>query len=55
MKTLSTVLVALCAAMLTACSGGSKGNGGAEGIIDYLAYENNGDGRAAMSSSCPRT
>lgn len=48
MKTLCAALVALCAAMLTACSGGSKGNGGAEGIIDYLAYENNGDGRAFL-------
>lgn len=48
LRTLSTVLVALCVAMLTACSGGGKGNSGAEGIIDYLAYENNGDGRAFL-------
>ena len=41
-STLSTVLVALCAVVLTACSGGSNSGNDAVGIIDYLAYENNG-------------
>lgn len=48
MKTLSMVLVVLCAAVLTACSGGGASEGGAVGIIDYLAYENNGSGRAFL-------
>ncbi|MCR5779690.1 MAG: WG repeat-containing protein [Bacteroidaceae bacterium] len=49
-STLCMALVALCAALLTACSGTTSGENNTVGIIDYLAFENNsGDGAFLMN------